>query len=84
MDVYCQPDWELVNAPGDDTTSQDAGAGDGDDGGDDTSVNGAAADNLDGQAEPLPPGWEEHSDDQGRVCYVNHNTRTTQWERPTA
>ena len=33
--------------------------------------------------EPLPPGWEERVDSQGRTFYVNHNTRTTQWERPT-
>jgi len=79
---FYQPDWELVNAPADDS-SQDAGAGDGDEL-DSSSVNAGAAENLDSPAEPLPPGWEEHWDDQGRVCYVNHDTRTTQWERPTA
>ncbi|XP_053305483.1 NEDD4-like E3 ubiquitin-protein ligase WWP2 isoform X1 [Spea bombifrons] len=30
---------------------------------------------------PLPNGWEKHQDN-GRVYYVNHNTRTTQWEDP--
>lgn len=35
------------------------------------------------QEEPLPPGWEERVDSQGRTFYVNHNTRTTQWERPS-
>ncbi|NXE54575.1 WWP2 ligase, partial [Casuarius casuarius] len=30
---------------------------------------------------PLPPGWEKRQDN-GRVYYVNHNTRTTQWEDP--
>jgi len=81
--LCCQPDWELVNASADDS-SQDAGAGDEDDA---TSENADAAENLDmvdNPSEPLPPGWEEHWDDQGRVCYVNHSTRTTQWERPTA
>jgi len=70
----------MVSAYADDS-SQDAGAGDE---GDSASVNADAAENLDSSAEPLPPGWEEHSDDQGRVCYVNHTTRTTQWERPNA
>ena len=31
----------------------------------------------------LPHGWEERVDSQGRNFYVNHNTRTTQWVRPT-
>ncbi|KAM9301602.1 NEDD4-like E3 ubiquitin-protein ligase WWP2 [Gastrophryne carolinensis] len=30
---------------------------------------------------PLPNGWEKRQDN-GRVYYVNHNTRTTQWEDP--
>ena len=30
----------------------------------------------------LPPGWEQRFDPQGRRYYENHNTRTTQWERP--
>ncbi|XP_055346728.1 E3 ubiquitin-protein ligase NEDD4-like [Paramacrobiotus metropolitanus] len=33
---------------------------------------------------PLPEGWEERTDYNGRVYYVNHNLRTTQWERPVA
>uniref|UniRef100_A0A803T903 HECT-type E3 ubiquitin transferase n=1 Tax=Anolis carolinensis TaxID=28377 RepID=A0A803T903_ANOCA len=32
---------------------------------------------------PLPPGWERRVDDRGRVYYVDHNTRTTTWQRPT-
>jgi WW domain len=33
---------------------------------------------------PLPPGWEAKYDaGQNRVFYVDHNTRTTTWERPT-
>ncbi|KAL8587775.1 hypothetical protein ACOMHN_020993 [Nucella lapillus] len=31
----------------------------------------------------LPEGWEERQSASGRVHYVNHVTRTTQWERPT-
>uniref|UniRef100_A0A7N8X0E5 E3 ubiquitin-protein ligase n=1 Tax=Mastacembelus armatus TaxID=205130 RepID=A0A7N8X0E5_9TELE len=32
---------------------------------------------------PLPPGWEERQDNLGRIYYVNHENRTTQWQRPT-
>lgn len=32
---------------------------------------------------PLPPGWEERQDANGRTYYVNHAARSTQWERPT-
>lgn len=30
----------------------------------------------------LPAGWEERKTMSGRVYYVNHNTKTTQWSRP--
>ena len=33
--------------------------------------------------ESLPPGWEQKMDDSGRIYYVNHESRTTQWNRPT-
>ena len=33
---------------------------------------------------PLPHGWEERQDANGRTYYVNHIARFTQWERPTA
>uniref|UniRef100_A0A4W6BRX7 E3 ubiquitin-protein ligase n=1 Tax=Lates calcarifer TaxID=8187 RepID=A0A4W6BRX7_LATCA len=32
---------------------------------------------------PLPPGWEERQDNLGRIYFVNHESRTTQWNRPT-
>ncbi|XP_036374315.1 NEDD4-like E3 ubiquitin-protein ligase WWP1 [Megalops cyprinoides] len=32
--------------------------------------------------DPLPPGWEQRKDLHGRTYYVDHNTRTTTWERP--
>ncbi|XP_017468071.1 PREDICTED: E3 ubiquitin-protein ligase Nedd-4 isoform X2 [Rhagoletis zephyria] len=32
--------------------------------------------------DPLPSGWEERQDANGRTYYVNHTARTTQWERP--
>ncbi|XP_058465974.1 E3 ubiquitin-protein ligase SMURF2 [Malaya genurostris] len=31
----------------------------------------------------LPTGWEERLTQDGRVYYVNHVTKTTQWSRPT-
>ncbi|XP_059124207.1 E3 ubiquitin-protein ligase NEDD4 isoform X2 [Peromyscus eremicus] len=31
---------------------------------------------------PLPPGWEERTHTDGRVFYINHNTKKTQWEDP--
>ncbi|KAK3609118.1 hypothetical protein CHS0354_007796 [Potamilus streckersoni] len=31
---------------------------------------------------PLPPGWEERTHTDGRVFYINHQDRTTQWEDP--
>lgn len=33
---------------------------------------------------PLPAGWEERIDQYGRVYYLNHNTRTSQWLRPSS
>ena len=30
----------------------------------------------------LPPGWEKRTDKSGRVYFVNHSTRSTQWEDP--
>ncbi|TFK26416.1 ubiquitin-protein ligase [Coprinopsis marcescibilis] len=33
---------------------------------------------------PLSPGWERRLDPLGRTYYVDHNTRTTTWTRPSA
>lgn len=30
----------------------------------------------------LPPGWERRTDNFGRTYYVDHNSRTTTWQRP--
>src|SRR5947207_9296063 len=30
----------------------------------------------------LPSGWEKRETGDGRTFYVDHNTRTTQWNRP--
>ncbi|KAI9674348.1 MAG: hypothetical protein M1829_003750 [Trizodia sp. TS-e1964] len=32
----------------------------------------------------LPNGWERRDDNLGRTYYVDHNTRSTTWTRPTA
>ncbi|XP_033311343.1 E3 ubiquitin-protein ligase Nedd4 isoform X4 [Bombus vancouverensis nearcticus] len=34
------------------------------------------------QLGPLPEGWEERSHTDGRIFFIDHNTRTTQWEDP--
>lgn len=31
---------------------------------------------------PLPSGWEKRVQPDGRVYFVNHKNRTTQWEDP--
>ncbi|KAI0050068.1 ubiquitin-protein ligase [Auriscalpium vulgare] len=33
---------------------------------------------------PLPNGWERRIDPLGRTYYVDHNTRSTTWNRPSA
>ncbi|CAI9724277.1 NEDD4-like E3 ubiquitin-protein ligase WWP1 [Octopus vulgaris] len=42
----------------------------------------AQAQQLQQPQDPLPIGWQMRFDPQGRVYYVDHNTRTTTWERP--
>ncbi|KAF0763346.1 E3 ubiquitin-protein ligase NEDD4 isoform X2, partial [Aphis craccivora] len=34
------------------------------------------------ELEPLPEGWEERVHADGRIFFIDHNTRTTQWEDP--
>ncbi|XP_061162801.1 E3 ubiquitin-protein ligase Su(dx)-like [Saccostrea echinata] len=41
-----------------------------------------AQQNQSTSTEPLPAGWEMRTDAHGRSYYVDHNTRTTTWERP--
>jgi len=43
----------------------------------------ATGDPQTSQVSPLPSGWEERQDANGRTYYVNHIARTTQWERPS-
>lgn len=45
-----------------------------------STTEGWGADNDD---DPLPEGWEERQDANGRFFYVDHSTRRTQWSRPT-
>lgn len=33
---------------------------------------------------PLPSGWERRFDQSGRPFYVDHNTRTSHWQRPAS
>ncbi|XP_011269445.2 E3 ubiquitin-protein ligase Su(dx) [Camponotus floridanus] len=40
------------------------------------------AEDVNHSEEPLPPGWEMRYDLYGRRYYVDHNTRSTSWERP--
>ncbi|CRL01599.1 CLUMA_CG014414, isoform A [Clunio marinus] len=39
--------------------------------------------NGDGDDELLPAGWERRTDPYGRRYYVDHNTRSTYWEKPS-
>jgi hypothetical protein len=34
------------------------------------------------QMQPLPPGWEQCTDTQGRVYFVDHNSATSTWADP--
>lgn len=38
----------------------------------------------DGDHVPVPEPWERKRDQEGRVYYANHATRTTAWRHPTA
>jgi len=39
-------------------------------------------DTNDPNEDPLPEGWQRMFDNQGRSYYVNHSSKTTQWEDP--
>ena len=45
-------------------------------------VPGVAAPPDDDPLGPLPDGWEKRVEPNGRVYFVNHKNRTTQWEDP--
>jgi hypothetical protein len=40
--------------------------------------------NLNPGEDPLPTGWRRRIDPLGRTYYVDHNTRTTSWDPPSA
>ncbi|KXJ28856.1 E3 ubiquitin-protein ligase NEDD4-like [Exaiptasia diaphana] len=42
----------------------------------------SAAPNVNQDLGPLPDGWEERLHADGRVFYIDHATRSTQWEDP--
>ncbi|KAK3750287.1 hypothetical protein RRG08_015779 [Elysia crispata] len=65
-----QPGWEMVDLEGNREAVM--------------SPEGAGITDVEQEAdESLPPGWEQKMDDSGRIYYVNHESRTTQWNRPT-
>lgn len=39
-------------------------------------------DSTNANCDDLPPGWEERRTQSGRIYYVNHITRSTQWVKP--
>jgi E3 ubiquitin-protein ligase NEDD4 len=61
-----------------------------------TAVNGISAPQVNGPSRSggfssfednqgrLPAGWERREDNLGRTYYVDHNTRSTTWQRPNA
>lgn len=53
--------------------------------GDSSAANGSARQysSFEDQYGRLPPGWERRTDNFGRTYYVDHNSRTTTWQRPT-
>lgn len=48
-----------------------------------TPFNGRQLSSFEDQYGRLPPGWERRTDNFGRTYYVDHNSRTTTWKRPT-
>ncbi|KAI8882360.1 E3 ubiquitin-protein ligase RSP5 [Backusella circina FSU 941] len=44
----------------------------------------ATSSNNDNNSSDLPQGWERRVDHLGRPYYVDHNTRTTTWKRPSS
>lgn len=68
------PDWDVMSMNSASVTESGNGGAESGGGGDGSNGSGG---------EPLPQGWEERQDANGRTYYVNHVARTTQWERPT-
>lgn len=73
--AFGQPGWELLDIS---SALNEVGAS-----GPTNTENSQSVPSENPNVEPLPPGWEERKDQQGRTYYVNHNSRTTQWARPS-
>ena len=43
----------------------------------------ASSNDLEAKDEPLPMGWEERQDADGRIFYIDHINQRTQWECPS-
>lgn len=49
-----------------------------------TNAHGQAYSSFEDHLGRLPTGWERRTDNLGRTYYVDHNTRTTTWTRPSS
>ncbi|KAJ8029306.1 E3 ubiquitin-protein ligase NEDD4 [Holothuria leucospilota] len=67
-----ETDWELVETNDQNQDSVDSPS------------NNQASTPASHQQPPLPPGWEERQDANGRLYYVDHRNRRTQWQRPVS
>jgi len=77
-----EPGWEMLEGAVGGATAEASG-GAAASGGDAAGDTEAAAEAEEGGVNvPLPAGWEERQDANGRTYYVNHVARTTQWQRP--
>ena len=47
-----------------------------------TDSNTQSAEPVESSEEPLPEGWQKMMDSQGRTYFLNHISKTTQWEDP--
>eukprot|EP00088_Acartia_fossae_P069938 TRINITY_DN9237_c0_g1_i1.p1 TRINITY_DN9237_c0_g1~~TRINITY_DN9237_c0_g1_i1.p1 ORF type:complete len:874 (-),score=165.88 TRINITY_DN9237_c0_g1_i1:8-2629(-) len=79
-----EPGWEMLETTGagGSGTSQATGAEGAETGVDASATIADNEDSAENQTQPLPAGWEERQDANGRTYYVNHIERTTQWQRP--
>lgn len=49
-----------------------------------SAANGGTYSSFEDHLGRLPTGWERRTDNLGRTYYVDHNTRTTTWTRPSS
>lgn len=88
-----EPGWEMLDGATGGGSADTVGGGPGGEGGGSGSGGGrrveegtpATEDDSESHSSaPLPAGWEERQDANGRTYYVNHVARTTQWQRPVS